>query len=103
MAENLSLGFGDHILFKDLNFSIAKGDKIALLGKNGVGKSSLLKLLLGELSPSSGSVKRLDNLDVGFFSQKRESLKDNETPWQLIGEGIDYVISNTGDKKHVAS
>ncbi len=73
------------------------------MGRNGVGKSSLLKILLGELQQTSGNVKRLDTLDVGYFSQKREALKDDETPWKMIGEGIDYVISNTGDKRHVAS
>lgn len=102
-GENLGLSFGDRTLFKGLNFSIAKGDKIALMGRNGVGKSSLLKILLGELEPTEGKVQKLDTLDVGYFSQKREALKDNETPWTMIGEGIDYVISNTGDKRHVAS
>lgn len=102
-AENLGLKFGDRTLFNGLNFSIAKGDKIALMGRNGVGKSSLLKILLGQLEPTSGSVTRPEGLDVGYFSQKREALNDNETPWKMIGEGIDFVISNTGEKRHVAS
>jgi ATP-binding cassette subfamily F protein uup len=102
-AENLGLKFGERTLFNNLEFSIAKGDKIALMGRNGVGKSSLLKILLGELQESSGTVTRAPNLDVGYFSQKREALNDNETPWNMIGEGIDFVLSNTGEKRHVAS
>lgn len=101
-AEELGLRFGERTLFSGLNFAIAKGDKIALMGRNGTGKSSMLRILLGELEATSGKVNRAQNLDVGYFSQKREVLKDDETPWQMIGEGIDYVISNTGEKRHVA-
>jgi ATP-binding cassette subfamily F protein uup len=103
LAEKLGHKFGEHQLFEGLNFSIHKGDKIALLGANGVGKSTLLKILLNELDPTAGQIHRAHNLDIGYFSQKREALQDHQTPWGLIGEGIDYVISNTGEKKHVAS
>jgi len=102
-AENLTLGFGKRTLFNDLNFEIKKGDKIAILGNNGVGKSSLLKLFCNDLQPTSGNVYRAESLNVGLFSQKRETLNPEMTPWELIGEGIDYVFSNTGDKRHVAS
>ncbi len=102
-AENIGQAFQDKKLFEGLNLVINKGDKISLLGSNGAGKSTLLKILIGELNPTEGKVNRAVNLEVGHFSQKREILKDNDTPWSLIGEGIDYVISNTGDKKHVAS
>ena len=102
-AKNLSMSFGERTLFSNLEFTIAKGDKISLLGRNGVGKSTLLKILLGQVSQTSGTVERAQNLDVGYFSQKREALDPNMTPWTLIGEGIDYVISNTGEKRHVAS
>jgi ABC transport system ATP-binding/permease protein len=102
-ARDLSLSFGNRLIFDKLNFSLQKGDKIALIGKNGAGKSSLLKILLGHLSATSGDIGKPAQLDIGYFSQKREVLDDQSTPWELIGEGIDYVISNTGEKKHVAS
>ncbi len=102
-ATDLNLSFGERTLFKNLNFSVAKGDKIALIGNNGVGKSSLLKILQGNLEQTSGKVKRAENLRVGFFSQKREQLDPEKTPWQIIGDGIDFVISTTGEKRHVAS
>lgn len=90
-------------LFKNTNLVVAQGDKIALCGGNGAGKTTLLNLLMQKLKPTTGTVYQVDNLTVGHFSQKRESLELNKTPWDLIGEGIDFVISNTGDKRHVAS
>jgi ATP-binding cassette subfamily F protein uup len=105
LAEGKGVGFtiGGRTLFSGADFSVAKGDKIAIIGANGVGKSTLLKLILGEAQATEGELKRAEGLLVGMFSQKRETLNLEQTPWQLIGEGIDFVISNTGEKRHVAS
>ncbi|MBY0517226.1 MAG: ABC-F family ATP-binding cassette domain-containing protein [Bacteriovoracaceae bacterium] len=102
-ADDISMRFGDRTLFSGVNFKLAKGDKIALMGGNGVGKSTLIKMILEQIKPTSGTLKTLEGLDSGHFSQKRESLPLDKTPWELVGEGIDFVISNTGDKRHVAS
>ena len=58
---------------------------------------------MDQLKPTEGKLTKLDTLDVGHFSQKREALPLNKTPWEVMGDGTDFVISNSGDKRHVAS
>lgn len=101
--KEVALKFSDQALFEGVSLRLTKGEKVALLGKNGAGKSSFLKLLLKELPPSSGEVKTLEGLSVGYFSQKRELLDLEKTPWQLIGDGQDFIVQENGDKKHVVS
>lgn len=70
-TENLSFGFGDDMLFEDVNLQIDEGDKIALLGINGSGKSSFLKLITGEADPVQGRLVVKKNLDLGYQKQFR--------------------------------
>lgn len=90
-------------LFDKLNFEIQKGDKIGLLGKNGVGKTSLLKMFIGENAPTSGELKIADGLTAQYFSQKREELESDKTPYQVLGDGSDFVVLPDGSKRHVIS
>ena len=102
MAESLSKSF-DKILFKNINFEICREDKIIIMGNNGVGKTTLINMLCGNEEPDHGKIERAHQLDIGFFSQKRDDLNTEISPWDLLGEGTDYVVSNSGDRKHVAS
>ena len=102
MAERLSKSF-DKTLFQNMDFEICREDKIVIMGRNGVGKTTLINILCGNESPDDGKIERAHQLNIGFFSQKREDLNPEISPWELMGEGTDYVVSNTGDRKHVAS
>lgn len=66
---NLSLQFGGKYLFRNVNFKIHSGDKICLVGSNGTGKSSLLKMLVGEIEPESGSIQKQKNITIGYLPQ----------------------------------
>jgi ATP-binding cassette subfamily F protein uup len=98
-----SFGYTDNLLLKNLNLRITKNQKIALIGPNGAGKSTLLKLLLGDLQLSTGTHAALDDFKVVIFDQKRDSLDESMTPFDLIGEGQDFVHLSNGSTKHVSA
>ncbi len=68
-VEGLTKGFDNGPLFKNLNLLLEVGEKLAILGANGIGKSTLLKTLVGELTPESGSVKWSENAKIGYYAQ----------------------------------
>ena len=77
--RDLSKSFGERTLFQHVNLHIRAGDRVALLGPNGIGKSTLLKCLMGIENPDGGSVRWGANVDTGYYDQKQESLHENKT------------------------
>jgi len=67
--NDVSAGYSEELVLKDLNIMIEAGEKVAIIGPNGIGKTTLLKLLVGELEPKSGGIKLTDNANIGYFAQ----------------------------------
>lgn len=100
-AENVSFGYTpDKLLIQDFSFTIQRGDKIAIIGQNGTGKTTLVKLLLGELTPTSGTIKQSPTNKIAFFDQNRDHLQKQETVMDNVAHGDDFVEIQ-GKKKHV--
>ncbi len=100
--ENVSKSYGDKVLIKDFSTRILRGDKIGLLGPNGIGKTTLLKLILGEIEADSGHIERGSKQSVAYFDQMREQLNEEATLADTISPGSDFVeIGN--ERKHVIS
>ena len=78
-ARNLTMGFGDNILFRNLNFLAKKHDRLFISGPNGCGKSTLIKLLLGQLEAVSGEIEFGYNVTVGYYDQENQNLDDSNT------------------------
>ncbi|MWN89794.1 ABC-F family ATPase [Gilliamella sp. Pra-s65] len=72
VVENLTKGFDNGPLFKNLNLMVEVGEKVAILGTNGIGKSTLLKTLMGELTPEQGDIKWSENANIGYYAQDHE-------------------------------
>ena len=77
--RNASMGYGERILFKDLNLDIYRGEKVALIGANGIGKSTLFKIIMNEIVPLSGEIKFGTNVNVSYFHQEQKTLNLNNT------------------------
>lgn len=99
-TTNLTKSFGDRVIVNNLNFKLLRGDRLGLIGHNGVGKSTLIKLLLGNLSPDSGEVKLGTNLQIAYFDQLREQLDLSKTVAETISPGSEWVDIG-GQRKHI--
>lgn len=100
--ESVSKGYEGRELIRDFSTRLMRGDRVGLIGPNGIGKTTLLKLILGELLPDAGSVRRGSNLNVAYFDQMREHLDPEATLADTINPGADYVEIGA-QKKHVIS
>jgi ATP-binding cassette subfamily F protein uup len=94
--------YGGRVLINGFSTRILRGDKIGLLGPNGIGKTTLLKLILGDIEADRGSVERGTKINVAYFDQMREQLDEEATLADTISPGSDFVeIGN--ERKHVIS
>ena len=98
--RNVSHGYGEELLLDKLKLKIMRGDRIGLIGNNGVGKSTLLKILLGMIQPDTGSVKLGTNLEIAYFDQVKRELDAEKSIAENVGLGRDYIKVN-GKDRHV--
>ncbi len=98
--EQASFGYGEQQIVAPFDLTIMRGDKIGILGRNGVGKSTLLKGILGKISPMSGSVRLGTKLEIAYFDQTRDILDPDKTAEENVGEGK-TTIQVGGKSKHI--
>jgi ABC transport system ATP-binding/permease protein len=99
-AQNVSFIYSATPVIRDFSTTIMKGDRVGILGPNGCGKTSLLRILLGDLQPASGNIRLGTNLQVSYFDQLREQLDENKTVLENVVEGADTVTIN-GKNRHI--
>lgn len=100
--SDVCFSHGDLQLVRDFSTVIMRGDKIGIIGANGIGKSTLIKLLLGELTLDSGTIKTGTNIEIAYFDQLRGTLRTDLTAMENVCEGRDTVTLN-GAERHIIS
>lgn len=100
-AQRVGVSFDDHVVIRDLDLKIQRGDRVGIVGPNGAGKSTLLKLLLGELEPSTGKVIRGTRLEAAYYDQQRARLDLSASVQDNVNDGNTFVPIG-GENRHVS-
>ena len=94
-VEGLRKVFGDRLLFEDVTFSVPKGAIVGIVGANGMGKSTLFRLLMGHEQPDGGSVTVGETVQLGYVDQSRDELDGSKTVWEEVSDGLDIIRIGT--------
>ena len=90
-VEHLHKSFGDRVLIDDLSFSLPRNGIVGVIGPNGVGKSTLFKMIVGKEQPTSGELKLGETVQISYVDQNREGIDPNKTLWEVVSDGLDYM------------
>jgi ATP-binding cassette subfamily F protein uup len=99
-AKHVSKAYDGAVVVGDFSTRVIRGDRIGLIGANGAGKTTMLRMMLGEVEPDSGEVRRGANVQIAYYDQQREQLDSERTVFDTIGEGNDTITAN-GRTRHV--
>ncbi|MFI4954497.1 MAG: ATP-binding cassette domain-containing protein [Gammaproteobacteria bacterium] len=102
VAEHVDYAFANKVILKDFSITLGRGDKVGIIGPNGCGKTTLLRLLLGELQPQHGTIKYGTQLQINYFDQQRAQLDETKNAIENLAIGSDSVTVN-GKTQHVMS
>ncbi|HEY2575346.1 MAG TPA: energy-dependent translational throttle protein EttA [Streptosporangiaceae bacterium] len=95
-VEHLDKGFGDRELFEDLSFSLPRNGIVGVIGPNGVGKTTLFNMIVGEEKPDAGTIIVADTVKISYVDQNRARIDPNKNVWEAISDGESYIrIGNT--------
>ena len=101
-AQDASYAYGNQVVIRNFSSRIMRGDKVGILGPNGCGKTTLLRLLLGELAPQRGTIRLGTHLSIAYFDQLRTQLDEGKTVQEIVGDGNDTITFN-GQSRHIIS
>ena len=100
-AEGLAKGYGDRLLYENVNFTLPPGGIVGVIGPNGAGKTTLFRMLTGQEKPDAGTLKIGPTVQFGYVDQSRDALDPNKTVWQEISDGLDVL--ELGNKRTMNS
>ncbi|HET6626748.1 MAG TPA: energy-dependent translational throttle protein EttA [Nocardioidaceae bacterium] len=90
-AEDVRKGFGDRVLMHDLSFKLPRAGIVGVIGPNGVGKTTLFRMIVGEEKPDSGELKVGQTVSISYVDQSRGGIDPNKNVWEVVSDGLDFI------------